>query len=175
MIYRFACRKEDAMLESDPRCVYVADTLMEAELAASWLDQQGIVSEVMNQSGMGGLPSWASRGASSRGLEIWVKNAVDAAKARELLEQHEELRAARAARANTQGSLLVTCEDCGEACSFPASARGSVQHCPHCDSYLDVEPAGSSDDMDYGTEDEAIDDEEEPGPPPGPDTRIEPA
>lgn len=168
------------MLHRDPRCVFVADSLIEAELGTSLLSQQGIDAELMNRSTLGGLEGltpWSSSGVSARGLEIWVKNAADATKARELLEHHEELRAARAAvREKAQGTLLVVCEDCGEHSSFPASAQGSVQHCPHCDSYLDVEPAGSAaEDLEYGSEDEPDEEEEEPGPPPGPDTRIEPA
>lgn len=37
-----------------------------------------------------------------------------------------------------QGEFEVTCEECEQSITFPASAHGSVQDCPHCGAYVDV-------------------------------------
>lgn len=159
------------MIHRDPRCVHVVDNPMEAEVVAAWLNDHGVLAEVMNRNTLGGLEGltpWSSTGVSARGIEIWVRNAADAEKARTLIEQEEEQRSARqAARASASGSLLVTCEDCGLTSSFPASKQGSVQNCPHCGSYIDVEPP-EADSFEAAADADWDDDNTD-----DPDTRIE--
>jgi hypothetical protein len=42
------------------------------------------------------------------------------------------------------GAIAVSCEACGRANFFPASKRGTVQHCSHCNAHLDVEEEGTA-------------------------------
>jgi hypothetical protein len=37
-----------------------------------------------------------------------------------------------------QGDFQVVCEECEQTITFPASAHGSVQDCPHCGAYVDA-------------------------------------
>jgi hypothetical protein len=122
------------MLYRDPRCVFVADTLGQAGVVAGWLQDHGIAVEVMNQLTMGGLAS--AQYTPATGIEVWIVDPAQAPEAVRLLGEHAlEL----LARKQAGRPLEVVCDECGEVSTFPAEQAGSVQHCPHCSAYLDVE------------------------------------
>jgi hypothetical protein len=123
------------MLYRDPKCVFVADTIFQADIVAAWLDGHGIRAEVMNREMMSGLVSSATSGLT--GVEVWVLDTEQAAEAIRLLGD----RAVELATMKPSGPPLeVECEECGEISAFPAQERGTVQTCPHCRAYIDVEP-----------------------------------
>ena len=133
------------MINRDPRCVFVANTMAHAVVTANWLNEQGIAAEVMDLmtlGGLEGLTAWAP-GISARGLEVWVLDASKAPEARRVLAEHAAARARQAEEAKEGGDLEVVCEECGRTSVFPAAQRGTVQDCPHCGEYLDVEVPGS--------------------------------
>lgn len=147
------------MIHRDPRCVFVADSPVLAEVVALWLVDQGVPARVMNPATLGGLVGltpWSLTGVSSSGIEVWVDDAARAPQALQLLAEHEQFRAEKsAAPAADAAPVEAVCEECGQVSPFPASQRGTLQECPHCGGYLDV-PGGDADDWDPadGTTDE---------------------
>src|SRR5262245_18061673 len=75
------------VINRNPRCVYVSDTLGRAEIVATWLNDQEIAADVMDTATLGGfdgktsITPWV---ASNRGIEAWVPEG-DVDRAQELL------------------------------------------------------------------------------------------
>jgi hypothetical protein len=134
--------KEDVMINRDAKCVFVANTLGEAEAATTWLDGEGVTAQVMDVNTLGGLDglTWLSpTGVGQRGIEVWVKDAGDIERARTLLAGHEAALQAKAkVLADDATPVDVVCEDCGKTTRFPAAQRGSVQSCSVCAAFIDV-------------------------------------
>jgi hypothetical protein len=132
------------LINRDPRCVYVADSVGEADISANWLKDRGIAAQVMDRSTLGGLEGltpWSALGIGARGIEVWVVEPQDAPRALELLKEFEAERAAQVEANREAGPVTAVCEECGEASVFPAKDRGTVQNCPHCGAYMDVDDA----------------------------------
>ena len=152
------------MLHRDPKCVFVADDFGTAGLIVSYLASHDIEAVVMDEATQGGLEglTWAAAGrVSTRGLEVWVRDADRAEPARALLAaKAAEVGAAQAAKADRTGTVTAVCEECGEPTEFPAAAAGRTENCPHCRAYLDVPDPDAEDEGEYwNTPDE------EPDPP----------
>ena len=124
------------MLYRDPKCVFVANDVGQANVVAAWLQGQDISAEVMNQATLGGLISPMLTGAT--GFEVWVHDLAQVPEAIRLLGDHA---IAQVAKKPAGPPLDVVCEECGKSSTFPGNQRGSVQVCPHCGAYLDVEYA----------------------------------
>lgn len=132
------------MLHRDPRCVLVTDTMAIAVVAATWLTDNDIAAQVMDQNTLGGLEGLTSwLGVSARGLEVWVDDPARVDEARALLAEHEAALAQRASEAEQRGPTEVVCEECGQSSVFPAEQYGTTQECPKCNVYVDVEEPGS--------------------------------
>jgi hypothetical protein len=71
--------------------------------------------------------------------QVWVDRA-DVERLKPILDEYER-RKVEVQGAAPAGSDLVTteCEECGKPATFPAALRGTVQSCPHCHAYLDVD------------------------------------
>jgi hypothetical protein len=124
------------MLYRDPKCVFVATGFGQADVVAGWLQEHGIPAEVMNRETLGGMISPLLTTAT--GVEVWVVNPEQAPEAIQLLGE----RTVELATSKPSGPPVeVVCEECGKTSTFPAEQQGSVQNCPHCNAYLDVEPA----------------------------------
>jgi len=75
------------MIYRDPKCVFVGDKMGIAEVVATWLREHDIPAQVMNPKTLGGLDglTLGSRtGVAAAGVEVWVLDAADAGRAREL-------------------------------------------------------------------------------------------
>jgi len=134
------------MTDRDPKCVHVENDAATANFVASWLRSQGIPARVMNEEVSGGFEglTGVSENLGYRGPEVWVDDVADADRARKLFaEKEKELRAERAA---ALGPVEAVCSECGTRSTFHADARGSVQECPSCASYIDI--PGADDDWD---------------------------
>jgi hypothetical protein len=143
------------VIHRDPRCVFVANTMANAVVTATWLSQNGIPARVMDLMTLGGLEGLTALapGISARGLEVWVNDPADAPEADRLLAEHEAALTQQAAEAEQRQPTQVVCEDCGKSSLFPADQYGTTQDCPHCGAYLDVvEPGSLSDEPDEGEE-----------------------
>ncbi|MBY0526879.1 MAG: DUF2007 domain-containing protein [Gemmataceae bacterium] len=126
-----------------------------AVVTATWLNDNGIparVMDLMTLGGFEGLTGWKP-GISARGIEVWVDDPTHIAEANTLLTQHGAELAQRTSEAQQHGPTEVVCDECGKSSVFPADQYGTIQDCPHCGEYVDVEePCAST----------AEDDESEP-------------
>lgn len=126
------------MISRDPKCVFVGNNAAESTVLANWLEHQGISTQVMDtltHGGLAGLTAWT--GTSNRGIEVWVVSPEDAAKARDLIAENEEIVSA-SAPPDDETTVLAFCEECGRSSEFPGNCRGTIQDCPHCGRYMDV-------------------------------------
>jgi len=142
------------LINRDPRCIYVANSVGDADIVANWLTENGVAAEVMDRSTLGGLDGltpWSPLGVGARGTEVWVLDAANAPRALQLLEQHKAERAAQLEANRDSGPVSAECEDCGKVSVFPANQRGTVQNCPFCGSHIDVGDDGP-DAIDVGEE-----------------------
>jgi ribosomal protein S27E len=140
------------MINRDPRCVFVADSLGLAEVVALWLTHQEVPAQVMDRNTLGGLEglTFSRTMVSSRGIEVWVMDVAQAPRASQLLEAHgAELAARAAARAPASGPIDVVCDKCGQLSTFPGSASGKVENCTHCGEYVDVPGGDDWDEADF--------------------------
>jgi hypothetical protein len=136
------------MAFQDPVAVYNAGNNMQALFLRDALiaaDVEAFVIEDVSQVGtwVGGLIPEIHK------PQVWVERA-DIDRAKPVIDDFErrsnELRDASAEREALGSVIEVVCEECGESASFPVAQRASVQECPHCGAYLDVEDEGDSED-----------------------------
>ncbi len=116
---------------NEPVCVRHADTVEEAGLIVAWLEEQGLEATIIGQDS----PGVVAFGVTDReGVAVCVADAEMAERARSLLELHDA-----EPKDGMPGTFLdVTCEDCGEVCSYSDELRGTVQECTACGAYVDV-------------------------------------
>jgi Putative prokaryotic signal transducing protein len=124
--------------------VYRARDNLQARLLAQTLNEIGI-------------QAWVEESAhSSRALEgatLWsdapriLVFADQAELARQILLGWEEQKRQEEARASEGPPIDVVCEKCGKSTFFPASQRGSVQNCSHCNAYVDVGEADLTEEL----------------------------
>ena len=120
----------------DPIPAYNGESNLEAHLVCDLLIEAGIeasVVEDISQVGawMGGLVPEIHK------PQVWIDRS-DIDRARPVLIAYQQK---VTARLNTVGGgepIEVRCEECGMSAHFPASQKGSVQTCPHCQAYVDV-------------------------------------
>ncbi len=136
-------------MNRDPRCVFVAETLIEANLVVSWLEQQGIAAQVATLNSherYDALATFAFASGNLRGIEVWVDNPEEITAATSLLTQREWSRIAKAASVDVaDDGVPVLCDKCGQVALFPTVDRGTCQNCPHCGAYVDVDEAEEED------------------------------
>jgi len=124
----------------DPVAVYNAANNMEAAFVRDALVAAGLDAFVIEDVSQVG--AWIGGGhiAEIHKPQVWVERA-DVERAKPVLDAFER-RAAdlRAAPDPDQGgpTIEAVCEECGSRSPFPATQRGSVQQCPHCNAYMDV-------------------------------------
>ena len=136
----------------DPVAVYNAATNVEAHLVCNALSQSEIHATVIEDVSTAGLWMFGLLPEIHK-PQVWVERRdVDQAKA--VLEAYERQAATQRDTLAAGDPIYVTCEDCGKRSSYPPSQRGTVQDCPHCHAYVDVDdmPWAESEDADDGTE-----------------------
>lgn len=126
----------------DPIAVYHAANNMEAHLVRNALLAAGIEAHVTEDISRAG--TWIGGEFSQiHHPEVWVDQ-TDVERAKPVVEDLERRAAERQSAADDSDAgppIDAVCEECGEQSSFSAAQRGSVQQCPHCDAYVDVEEA----------------------------------
>ena len=118
-------------MPQNPLCVYKANGEEEAAIIASWLEDQGISTLSPENQEYGGSILGLDTTASA-GIEVCVTKAGDFERAVALLADHAEAVSKHVAAQMETGSIAVVCESCHQTVTFPVSAAGSVQDCPHC-------------------------------------------
>src|SRR5262249_41897631 len=95
--------------------------------------------------------------------QVWVDQA-NLESARPVLQAYERRKIERQRAVNTSNStegpmLEAACAECHKTSRFPELLRGTVQNCPHCGGFMDVE-SGSGDNEFAGFEETEEGDEE---------------
>jgi hypothetical protein len=147
----------------DPVAIYTAANNVEAHLICEALHNAGIDAhpvEDVSQVGtwMFGLVSQIHK------PQVWIERA-DVETAKPILEEYERrakaTRDANNAKRGSSDTIVVVCEDCGKGWRYPIEQEGSVQNCPFCGAYVDVEEASPDEDWGESEDDDAQHDEEE--------------
>lgn len=141
--------------ERDPRTVFVADSPRLADAVIRVLAANDIPAELAP---IAPVETSALTGESSAPQEypILVADPAKIDDARSLLaraEQYPEVRAVLERRAGRSGTVEATCEDCGKSSTWPATAMGTTEVCPHCGNYMDVPDPDDTEwsDVDFGS------------------------
>jgi hypothetical protein len=128
------------MALKDPVAVYDAATNLEAHFVSNLLNEAGV--EAYATEDIAGSDVAASVFGGLPGIhkpQVWVDRA-DVEHAQPVLLDYEvRLAERREAEAATALPIQIRCEDCGQKSVFDYALRGTVQTCPHCGAYLDVE------------------------------------
>jgi hypothetical protein len=117
--------------------VYRAKSNLQASFLAQTLNEIGIQAQVLEGTDPSPIMEWQGTAHWSDAPRILVI-ADQAEMARQILLGWEEQKRQEKARAAEGPPFDVVCEKCGRVTSFPASQRGSVQNCAHCNAYVDV-------------------------------------
>jgi len=120
-------------------CVHHAATVSEADIVASWLEERGVPAFVKNRLTAETLP--IDTHVTGRGIEVCVTDDESAQRAKVLLAEHDQQ--VENDHAPPVDDLLVdtTCGNCNTVLSFPLSATGTTETCPHCGGYIDIPKA----------------------------------
>lgn len=124
----------------EPIAAYNAATNLEAQVVAMFLTEGGVDAFATEDHSLVGLWMFGTLPEIHK-PQVWV-SAADRARAAELLQDYERQAAERTQLTQDGASatpLEVVCEECQQTASFPAKQRGTVQVCPHCGAYVDVE------------------------------------
>lgn len=124
-------------MSKNKRCVFVADTQASAIGVSHWLRNLGIENVLVDKTtlGISNGVSFFSDDPSGDGWQIWVNDLEDVEQAHQMLEERERKKESQ----REQGSIESTCEACGTTSEFGGKDRGTVQSCPKCGRYMDVE------------------------------------
>lgn len=122
----------------EPFAAYNAKNNVEAHLVCGVLMNAGIEAMVIEDMSNVGSWSWAGTVSELHKPQVWIEKA-DIERAGPILAEYDRHAAERQAVPVAEGSTItVICEACGKPTDFPASARGKVENCSHCQAYLDV-------------------------------------
>lgn len=129
------------MTFKDPIAAYNAASNIEAHLVCDALVAAGI--------GANAVDDVSPIGVWMFGLvpeihkpQVWIDRA-DSERAKVVIDDYERRasirRSAERESAENNDTVQVTCDECGKPSSFPRSQVGSVQTCPHCWKFMDIE------------------------------------
>lgn len=130
----------------DPFAAYDAGDNLEAHLVCGLLRDAGIEATVVEDVSQAGVSAWGLL-AGIHKPQVWIER-DEIERARPVLTEYErrnaDRRAAERAAAGRSGGeedwpIDVPCEECGTRSEFPAALRGTVQSCPRCRAFVDVE------------------------------------
>ena len=130
------------MALKNPIAAYNAESNSEALLVQRHLESHGIEAFATEDHSLVGYWMFGTLPEIHK-PQVWVDQA-DVDRAAELLRDYERHKLERDAKRqpdnqpDKSATIEITCEDCGKACTFPSSLKGTVQDCPHCGSYVDV-------------------------------------
>ncbi len=122
-------------MANEPVLIRRTNTVEEADIIVAWLEERGVKAMVPDRDNPGVLAFGVT---DVEGIEIFVADTETAERARTLLVQHDKERGAEGEPAGVAKQIEVTCEECGQANSFPSDTFASVQECSQCGAYLDM-------------------------------------
>jgi hypothetical protein len=125
-----------------PKAVYNAETNIEARLICNLLNDAGIEAHTTDDVSPVGVCVFGLISEIHK-PQVWADEA-DIDRAVPILQDYErQQRERRRSEANAAAAgpatIQATCEECGRRSIFPVKLQGTVQDCPHCGKYMDVE------------------------------------
>jgi hypothetical protein len=142
------------MAERDPRTVFVAESAALADAVIQLLAASGIAAEIEQPPPPESSALTGFTESPPEEFPILVTDPTKVQDARELLATAEKMAVVRAnvaKRAARTGTVDATCEDCGKTSTWPATAMGTTEVCPHCGGYMDIpDPDEDWSDVDFG-------------------------
>lgn len=137
--------ERNAMALRDPVAVYNAATNVEVYLVQEALAAAGIEAFVAEDNSLVGM-SMLGFMAEMHKPQVFVDKA-DLERARPVLVEFERRKGelAKESGESPRSDIIIECEDCGKRGAYSAVQRGSVQQCPHCGGFVDVEEDGDED------------------------------
>ncbi|MEY3173052.1 MAG: hypothetical protein RLZZ436_965 [Planctomycetota bacterium] len=128
-----------------PVIAYTAASNLEAHLIAEILISSGI--NALAADDQSGVPLFAFGTLTQfHRPDVWVDES-DLERAAELIREFEAKQRNRNQRPEISEELEVICGSCGHASSWNASLRGTIQDCPHCNTFVDVGPVDWDEDF----------------------------
>lgn len=156
--------KLQAMKFREPFAAYNAASNIEAHLICEALASEGIEALAVDDISTMGV-WWGGTVPELHKPQVWIERS-DADRAKTVLDAYEkrssDLRKSERASDDGAGTFEVACEECGKKSLFTVAQKGTVQTCPHCWSFMDVEDeSGALEEREWGDADDE-DDEDEP-------------
>lgn len=138
-------------MSNEPTCVRRVDTIEEAQLLVAWLDDNDIDATIVGGQNPGSLAFGVS---DFTGIRIFVSDDSTAARAMELLAEHDDQQAGSAIRqagsagspenASAEPAIEMTCEECGVVTMFEGAEKNKVQTCSACGAFIDIPDEAST-------------------------------
>ena len=125
-------------MPENPVCIRRTNTIEEAEILISWLDERGVKAAVLDPDSTG---VFAFGVTDPEGVEIYVADEETAERAKVLLAEHDREREEPTPADDRPALIEVKCDECGQLKSYPSDRAGSVQECAQCGAFIDVPSA----------------------------------
>ena len=122
-------------MSQDLPVIYRAADFGEADIVVHWLADRRVKAAIKDGHAAATLQVPAI--IAPAGIEVYALDPDQVEEARLLLRDHFDAVAAIRAAAQ-RDPVEASCDDCGQSSTFPGEVRGRVEHCPHCNAYLDV-------------------------------------
>lgn len=137
------------MALTDPFAAYNAVNSIEAHFVCSLIQDAGIEAYVVEDISNLGLSGWTGPMPELHKPQVWIERA-DTERVKPILDEYEEKaqrrRASQAVGEDAiDGTIEVLCDHCEQTITFAATRRGSIELCPHCGSYVDVDDSNDED------------------------------
>jgi hypothetical protein len=143
------------MALQNPIAVYYAKTNTEAASLCHMLNEAGIEAHLMEDLSSVGF-GWGGPMPNVHWPKVWVDKSNEQ-QAAAILQKYEQSvydhQPERAAGVGDETIVQAVCEECGEASMFSGRILGTVQECPVCGAFMDVEIADDRTASNEGWED----------------------
>lgn len=125
-------------MPKEPVCIRRCGTVEEASIIVGWLKDQGVEARIVDPANPGVMAFGVT---DPEGIEIYVADEAAADRAADLLDTHDQTRAAELV---SSGEIVeVVCDKCGSTNTFSPEDRGTVQECHDCGEYVDIPEASA--------------------------------
>lgn len=120
----------------DPLAAYIASNNVEAYFVRSLLCDAGIEAVVIEGKSQAEI-LFGLYFAEDSTPQVWIERS-DIERAQPVLTEYDRRKAERR-QGKSKFAVDVVCENCGKVAAFSAAQAGTVQRCPFCREYIDVE------------------------------------